>query len=103
MTDDLDALLDEALDGDEEIHPSLRFRGAVMDSVRAAARPPLPFPWRRIGLSAGLAAGAGLLAAWELPISAVEGGLALPSAVWLLPLAVLAALAARLVAAMAGD
>ncbi|HSF43509.1 MAG TPA: hypothetical protein VLT87_27190 [Thermoanaerobaculia bacterium] len=102
MTGDLDALLDDALVGGEEIHPSLRFRGAVMDSVRATARPPLPFPWRRIGLSAGLAAGAALLAAWELPVSA-GSGLPLPSAVWLLPLAVLAVLATRLAAAMAGD
>ncbi|HEX6861281.1 MAG TPA: hypothetical protein VF414_00610 [Thermoanaerobaculia bacterium] len=100
MTDDLDALLDDALAGDEEIHPSLRFRSAVMESVRAAATPPLPFPWRRIGVSAGIAAGAAVLTAWGLPAAAVE---AAPSAVWLVPFAVLAAVAARLVAAVAGD
>ena len=99
MTDDFDALLDEALEG-EEIHPSLRFRSAVMDTVRATATPPLPFPWRRIGLSCGIAAGAAFVAAWDLPVAAAG---APPSAVWLLPFAVLAALTARLVAAVAGD
>ena len=102
MTDDLDALLEDALAGDEEIHPSLRFRSAVMETVRDAAQPPLPVPWRRIALSAGLTAGAALLAVWNLPVSA-ESGPALPPVVGLLPLAALAALAARIVAAVAGD
>jgi hypothetical protein len=88
MTDarELDALIDGALAEDASIAPSAGFPEAVMREIRRAARPPLPFPWRRVAGGLCLAGAAAALA-----IASPDGAAApLPSPAVIAPLATLA-------------
>jgi hypothetical protein len=50
--------IDRILSSEKPIEPSSHFTRRVLDEVRREARtpPPIPFPWRRIAVAAGLLA-----------------------------------------------
>lgn len=84
--------LEHALSTDEDLVPSFGFAKAVMDRVtrEAAMPPPIPFPWRRLGLVALVTSAAvtaiassGLAGMVAAPAAALAGRAAPRALQWL--------------------
>lgn len=90
MSDEMEQMIEQAIDGDRTVEPSPWFRRRAMHKVRAEVElPPLAFPWMRVGAGlffAAVAAGASVYGA------AVE----VPAAVLLVPLSAIVFVAARM-------